>query len=99
MYSGQDLLTPKTAAGSFVAMIVGRRLGEFLRTLRTERKLTQNQCAKQIKVSRLTWMGWERGVVPAAVNLLDLAAWSGRTVDELVRLCCDQPSDESAGGA
>jgi transcriptional regulator with XRE-family HTH domain len=71
----------------------GRGLGDFIRELRTDRKLTQDECAKLIRVSRQTWMGWERGVVPAAVNLLDLAAWSGRTVDDLVRMCVDRPDD------
>jgi len=85
----------------------GRRLGDFLRDVRVERHLTQDECAKTIRVSRQTWNGWERGVTPAAVNLLDLASWSGVTVDELVRMCVDRPesacngdgSGEPVGGA
>jgi transcriptional regulator with XRE-family HTH domain len=80
-------------------MIKGRRLGDFLRELRSARGLTQDQCARQIKVSRLTWMGWERGVVPHTDNLIDLSSWCEVTVDELVRLCCDQEPGQAAGGA
>lgn len=80
-------------------MQTGRRLADFLRAVRTKRGLTQDQCAKLLKVSRLTWIGWERGVVPHSVNLLDLAQWCEVTVDELVRLCCEQPAGEASGGA
>lgn len=78
-------------------MSMGRRLGDFLRDTRSAKGLTQDECAKSIKVSRQTWISWERGAVPAAVNLLDLAAWSGVTVDDLVRMCVDRP-DQTRNG-
>ncbi|MDG3062517.1 helix-turn-helix domain-containing protein [Lacticaseibacillus casei] len=65
-------------------------LGEHLKQLRMERKLTQAQVAEQLFVSRKTVSTWETGRhQPDLQTICQLATWYQITVDELI----GQPSE------
>ena len=62
-----------------------QKIGEFLRQLRNENTLTQEQLAEQIRVSRRTISRWETGSnLPDLSILIELADFYGVDLRELL---------------
>ncbi len=59
-------------------------IGENIRQLRNERGLSQEKLAETLHVSRSAVAKWESGGVPEIDNLLQLSAFFGVSIDELV---------------
>jgi transcriptional regulator with XRE-family HTH domain len=64
-------------------------IGETLKKLRKDRKLTQGELAKLINVERSTLANWERGAKQPSLNILvQYARLFGVSLDELAGLGC-----------
>lgn len=63
-------------------------LGSRIKNLRKQRGLTQNAFAEAIHVSFQAVSNWERGIAPPDLeNLVNIAAFFGVLVDDLLRPC------------
>jgi len=63
-------------------------LGSRIKALRKQRGLTQNAFADALHVSFQAVSNWERGIAPPELeNLLNIAAFFGVLVDDLLRPC------------
>ena len=61
-------------------------LGEQIKRAREERRLTQEQLAEAMEISRQAVSKWEKGLSsPSTANLLALAKLYGVSVEELLR--------------
>ena len=61
-----------------------KKIGQFLKSLRIEKKLTQEQVAEQMGVSNRSISRWETGRnLPDLSLLLELASYYGVTLQEL----------------
>ena len=84
-YQGTDI---KTLSPLDVRILLGyseSMLSKFLKTTRKRRGQTQAEAAHQVGVARATWMAWERGQMPTAPFLFELADWSEVPLNELRR--------------
>lgn len=62
-------------------------LGEKLKELREERKLTQKQVAEALKINSVTYLHYEKGQREPPLSLLaDMAKFFGESVDYLLGL-------------
>ena len=74
-----------------------RKIGDLIRTLRTEQKLTQLQLAQQLHVSDRTVSKWERGLgCPELTLLPDLSRILGVDMESL--LSGELNKNPSSGG-
>lgn len=62
------------------------KIGAFIKELRKEKRLTQEQLAEKLNVSGRTVSRWETGASdPSTSNLLTLAKLFNTTAEELLR--------------
>ncbi len=76
-----------------------QKIGAFLRQLRRERNLTQEQLAERLGVSNRSVSRWENGAtLPDLGLLVELADFYQVDLGELIRgERCDMPAAETAG--
>lgn len=68
-------------------------LCERLRELRTERKLTQKQCAEQLGVELSNYNKWENGISPNLETLCVIAQYFNVTTDYLLGIVNEQTNE------
>lgn len=62
-----------------------------MRELRIERGVSQEALAQDLGVSRQSVVWWETGhCIPSARNLMKLAAYFGKTVEEMMEVFTDE---------
>jgi len=58
-------------------------LAKYLRKKRAKKGQTQKQAAAEVGVSHQAWMAWERGTIPLATRLPQIADWAGVSLNGL----------------
>ncbi len=73
-------------------------LGERIRSLRTERNMSQNDLAESLKVSRQSISKWETdGATPDLDKLVSMSEIFGITLDELIKGAAPIPDMQASG--
>lgn len=73
-------------------------LGERIRSLRTERNMSQNDLAETLKVSRQSISKWETdGATPDLDKLVSMSEIFGITLDELIKGAAPIPDMQASG--